>query len=55
MSIELKNMKIAKTGSKRVIIIPSKLIKHKMFDPELRYDVIFNPIIINKQEEEIIK
>lgn len=41
--IELKNVKLAKMGSRRIITIPNEYLKDKLINPDLEYDIVLKP------------
>lgn len=47
-SITLEKKKLASMGPDTVLIIPRILIKHKIIDPNKKYDIIF----IESQDQE---
>jgi len=48
----LENVKLASMGPDTIVYIPRALIKHKVLDPEKRYNVHFEEISEEIQEEE---
>jgi len=48
----LENVKLASMGPDTIVYIPRALIKHKVLDPEKRYNVHFEEIFKVKQEKE---
>ncbi|MBA7548151.1 hypothetical protein ES705_40597 [subsurface metagenome] len=48
----LENVKLASMGPDTIVYIPRALIKHKILDPEKRYNVHFEEISEEIQEEE---
>ena len=48
----LENVKLASMGPDTIVYIPRALIKHKVLDPEKRYNVYFEEIIEEEHEKE---
>ncbi len=48
----LENVKLASMGPDTIVYIPRALIKHKVLDPEKRYNIHFEEILEEKQENE---
>ena len=47
----LENVKLASMGPDTIVYIPRALIKHKILDPEKRYNVHFEEISEENQEK----
>lgn len=47
----LENVKLASMGPDMIVYIPRALIKHKVLDPEKRYNVHFEEISGEDQEK----
>jgi len=48
----LENVKLASMGPDTIVYIPRALIKHKVLDPEKRYNVYFEEIIEEEHKKE---
>ena len=48
----LENIKLASMGPDTIVYIPRALIKHKVLDPEKRYNIHFEEIPEDRQEKE---
>ena len=48
----LENIKLASMGPDTIVYIPRALIKHKVLDPKKRYNVHFEEISDENQENE---
>jgi len=48
----LENIKLASMGPDTIVYIPRALIKHKVLDPEKRYNIHFEEILEEEQEKE---
>ncbi len=48
----LENVKLASMGPDTIVYIPRALIKHKVLDPEKRYNIHFEEILEEKHEKE---
>ena len=47
----LKNVKLASMGPDTIVYIPRSLIKHRVLDPEKRYNIHFEEISEENQEK----
>lgn len=48
----LKGVKLASMGPDTIVYIPRALIKHKVLDPEKRYNIHFEEILEKQLEKE---
>ncbi len=48
----LENVRLASMGPDTIVYIPRALVKHKVLDPEKKYNVHFEEILEEKQEKE---
>lgn len=44
IGVNLKNMKVAKSGDTRMIILPKEFFTHGVLNDKLRYDVELLPV-----------
>lgn len=51
----LENIKLASMGPDTIVYIPRALIKYKVLDPKINYNIIFEKIIIKKNTSEVEK
>ena len=47
----LENIKLSSMGPDHIVYIPRALIKHKILDPEKRYDVYFEELSKKNQKK----